>query len=283
MADKKTEKPATHKYIRGKTYDRVMMLFVLLAVIAVGAGIVASITMFKKYARAYREETLTKVVRLARSEIDFNKIDEWLENGADEEYFSTKEDLQVILDNTPFLQYLYVVKVEPDGFHIVYDLTTSDAELEKYMETEPSELAIGTVFPFEKGMEYYVPALLAGEKVRVSSDNAITATAPKPAALLFDSLDGHIHIIEKDKKAMLDFEYGEIWFSGKHNVSGARKMETKITGCAPGKNGMYTIEACRIKDHALLKISGNVKCAETIYAAISGDQCAVTNIRIKKG
>ncbi len=35
MADKKTEKPATHKYIRGKTYDRVMMLFVLLAVIAV--------------------------------------------------------------------------------------------------------------------------------------------------------------------------------------------------------------------------------------------------------
>jgi len=113
-------------------------------------------------------------------------------NGADEEYFSTKEDLQVILDNTPFLQYLYVVKVEPDGFHIVYDLTTSDAELEKYMETEPSELAIGTVFPFEKGLEYYVPALLAGEKVRVSSDNAITATAPKPAALLFDSLDGHI-------------------------------------------------------------------------------------------
>ncbi|WP_051689100.1 HD-GYP domain-containing protein [Butyrivibrio sp. AE2032] len=610
MADKKTEKPATHKYIRGKTYERVMMLFVLLAVIAVGAGIVASITMFKKYARTYREETLTKVVRLASSEIDFNKIDEWLENGADEEYFSTKEDLQIILDNTPFLQYLYVVKVEPDGFHIVYDLTTSDAELEKYMETEPRELAIGTVFPFEKGLEYYVPALLAGEKVRVietddtygwlltkyepiydhlgeckgyvgadismqgieeytnaftlwviaisiiflggvaligvlvssyarrayeyviateqkdrdqkilqeviesyaqvvdakdpytnghssrvaeyavkiaelsgkseeecqqiyytallhdvgkvgipdsiiskpgkltpeeydvikqhpekgnlilsqidefsflsvgahyhherydgkgypnglkgeeipeiariiacadaydamtsqrsyrdpipqhivreefvkgigtqfdpefarnmlhlidldteyamkdrvenrelrdmkqiaisyhrsmvspgilldanmttlkvrvSSDNAITATAPKPAALLFDSLDGHIHIIEKDKKAMLDFEYGEIWFSGKHNVSGTRKMETKITDAEPGKNGMYTIEACRIKDHALVRISGNGKCAETVialpdcsrfvYLGLTGEHCLMTDIDISK-
>ena len=172
MADsgKNKNKPKL-KWIRGKTYVRVMMIFVLLAVIAVGAGIVASIAMFRRFAKTYREDTLVKVAKLASMEVDADKIDYWLANGEDEEYLATKEELQHILDNTPFLQYLYVVQVHTDGFHIVYDLTTSDAELDQYMETEPSELDIGSVFPFENGMKDLVLKLLAGERVDVFETN----------------------------------------------------------------------------------------------------------------
>ncbi|MBR3463663.1 MAG: HD domain-containing protein, partial [Clostridiales bacterium] len=168
MADTKTNK---RRYVRGKTYERVMMIFVLLAVIAVGAGIIASITMFNKFTRVYREDTLKKVVRLAASEINPDKIDVWLANGSDKDFEDTKEELQHILDNTPYLQYLYVVQPRSDGFHIVFDLTTDDKELAKYHEVEPSELAIGTIFPFEKGLEKSVPEFLNGEQIDIVENN----------------------------------------------------------------------------------------------------------------
>ena len=168
MADTKTNK---RRYVRGKTYARVMIIFVLLAVIAVGAGIIASITMFNKFARVYREDTLKKVVRLAASEINPDKIDVWLANGSDKDFEDTKEEFQHILDNTPYLQYLYVVQPRSDGFHIVFDLTTDDKELAKYHEVEPSELAIDTVFPFEKGLKKNVPAFLNGEQIDIIENN----------------------------------------------------------------------------------------------------------------
>ena len=603
-----SDKTNKRKYIRGKTYERVMMVFVLLGVIAVGAGIIVSITMFKKFARAYREDTLKKVVRLASSEIDPEKIDGWLSDGPDNDYAETKEELQNILDNTPFLQYLYVVQVRSDGFRIVYDLTTSDKELAKFNQVEPSELAVGTFFPFEKGLHGHVPALINGEqvdvvenndtygwlltkfeplydskgvcrgyvgadismlgmksytntftlwvsvisviflsamtligvfvskyarrayeyevkaeqqerdqkllqeviesyaqvvdakdpytnghssrvaeyavkiaelsgkseeecqkiyftallhdvgkvgipdsiinkpgkltndefnvikqhpekghnilsqidefsylsvgahyhherydgkgypqglkgeeipeiariiacadaydamtsqrsyrepipqhivreefvkgigtqfdpefarnmlhlidldteyamkdqrvnkelrdkqqiivtyrrstvapgiilgqamttlKVHVGSDNAASVNMPSPSLLLFDSLDGHIHSIERDRKEMLDFEYGEIWFNGKYSVSGARKMESKTVDDPSAKNGQYTIEAARIKDHAIVRITGNGKKTEVIialpdrsrfvYMGLTGEHCLFSDISI---
>ena len=605
-----SNKKAKFKWVRGKTYAHVMMIFVLLAVIAVGAGIIASITMFNRFAKTYRKETLTKVARLASLEVNADKIDYWLANGADDEYLSTKEELQNILDNTPYLQYLYVVQVQPDGFHIVYDLTTTDNELEKYFEVNPSELDIGAVFPFEKGLENHVSDFLAGNKVdvfetndtygwlltiyeplygsdgsckgyvgadismigindytnaftfwvivisliflsgvgligvlvsvfarqayednvsteqkehnqkllqeviesyaqvvdakdpytnghssrvaeyavkiaelsgkdedecqqiyftallhdvgkvgipdsiinkpgkltteefnvikqhpekgylilsqiddfsylsvgahfhherydgkgypnglkgeeipeiariiacadaydamtsqrsyrdpipqhivreefvkgigtqfdpefarnmlhlidldteyamkdrgenkelrdrkqinisyhrstvspgvllspnmttlkvHVSPDNLTSVNVPKPSVLLFDSLDGHIHNIEKDRKAMLDFEYGEIWFNGKFIVTGARKMESKESAVSSGKPGFYTIEAARIKDHALVKITGNGQVFETIvalpdssrfaYLALTGEHCVISDIEVSQ-
>ena len=605
---KETGKRSGLKTTRGKRYIRVLMVFVLLAVVAVGGGLFTSITMFKKYATSYREDTLRKAARLAISEIDPDKIDYWLENGADEEYFETKEELQHILDNTPFLQYLYVVQAHEDGFHIVYDLTTSDGELADYLEVEPSELDIGHVYPFDKSFEKHIPDLLSGKgidiietndeygwllttyvpvinsageckgyvgtdismlgisaytnaftiwvliislifltgvglvgmmvasytrradeldlsseqqdrdqkilqeiiesyaqvvdakdpytnghssrvaeyavkiaelagksdeecqqiyftallhdvgkvgipdsiinkpgkltkdefdiikqhpekgnlilsqidafsylsvgahfhherydgkgypnglkgeeipeiariiacadaydamtsrrsyrdpipqhivreefvkgigaqfdpefarnmlhlidldaeyamkdreenkelrdrkeilisyrrstispgvllspnmtsiKVRISPDIPGSGNTPKPSVLLFDSLDGHMHEIEKDKKEMLDFEYGEIWFNGNHTVSGARKMESKITEDTSAKNGQYTIEAVRIKDHALVRIKGNGQASETIialpdssrylYLALTGEHCLFSDIKL---
>ena len=609
-ASKGKEKKTGSMGSRGRRFIRVLLIFILLSVIAVGGGLFASITMFRKFAMSYREDTLRKAARLAASEVDPGKIDDWLENGADKEFYETREELQHIVDNTPFLQYLYVVQAHEDGFHIIFDLTTSDEELDDYMEVEPSELDIGHVYPYDKSFEEHIPALLAGERIsiietndeygwlltayepiynkdgeckgyigtdismlgvsaytnaftiwvlvisliflagvglvgflvasyahraddleanneqknrdqiilqeiiesyaqvvdakdpytnghssrvaeyavkiaelagksdeecqkiyftallhdvgkvgipdaiinkpgkltkeefniiqqhpekgnlilsqidefsylsegahfhherydgkgypnglkgdeipeiariiacadaydamtsrrsyrdpipqhivreefvkgigtqfdpefarnmlhlidldaeyamkdleenkelrdreqitvsyrrstvspgvllgptvttlkfKVNSDNPGSINSPKPSLLLFDSLDGHIHEIDKDRKEMLDLEYGEIWLNGRYNVSGARKIESKITDGTQGKPGLYTVEAVRIKDHALVKIKGNGKDIEVIialpdssrfaYIALTGEHCIFSNIEISQ-
>ena len=171
VADTRVEKSNKPKWVRGKTYARVMIVFMLLAVIAVGAGIIVSITMFRRLAKAYRVETLEKAVKLASSEIEAEDIDTWLKNGSDSKYEATKNKLQNILDNTPYLQYLYLVQPQEDGFHIVYDLTTNDEELAQYHEVDPSELTIDTVFPYERGLEEHIPAFLSGEEIEIVESN----------------------------------------------------------------------------------------------------------------
>ena len=171
VADTRVEKSNKPKWVRGKTYARVMIVFMLLAVIAVGAGIIVSITMFRRLAKAYRIETLEKAVKLASSEIEAEDIDTWLKNGSDSKYEATKIKLQNILDNTPYLQYLYLVQPQEDGFHIVYDLTTNDEELAQYHEVDPSELTIDTVFPYERGLEEHIPAFLSGEEIEIVESN----------------------------------------------------------------------------------------------------------------
>lgn len=94
-----------------------------------------------------------------------------------------------------------------------------------------------------------------------------TGVAPRPSIILFDSLDGQVHSNDNEIRDMEYFEYGEIWFDGSTKVMGARKMQTRLT-----ENGGVVIRAtAEITD-------GN----ETLYAAITGDQVAITNIRLSK-
>ena len=130
-------------------------------------------------------------------------------------------------------------------------------------------------------------------KVTINPDSPTSRNNPKPSIVLFDSLDGHLHELEKDKKEMLDFEYGEIWFGGRHSVAGARKMESTTDEGYNASKGKYTIEAARIKDHAIIRIKGsNGKEFETIvalpdssrfvYLGLTGEHCLITDIDITK-
>ena len=111
------ERISKSKLTRGKRYIRVLIIFIVLALISVAAGLYLSITMFTSYAKEYREDTLKKAAVLAASEINPYKMDDWIENGPDEEFEDTKGHLQLILDNTPFLQNIYLVRVDKEGFH----------------------------------------------------------------------------------------------------------------------------------------------------------------------
>ncbi len=82
--------------------------------------------------------------------------------------------------------------------------------------------------------------------------------------ILFDSLDGYIHKNEQDMQNLNYFEYCEIFFDGRINNTGARKIQTNVVANKTGKgqrnldsngNGKrYDVEAVRFKDHALIKI-----------------------------
>ncbi len=76
---------------------------------------------------------------------------------------------------------------------------------------------------------------------------------------------------------------------------GARKIETKITEEGSPeihKNGDYIIEAVRIKDHALIKLSGRNQVTEItvalpdnsryMYIGLTGEHCRYVDISISK-
>lgn len=102
--------------------------------------------------------------RIAAQAIDPERVDDFIENGADAEGYTATEQLleQIRLSSTD-IQYLYVYKIEHDGCHVVFDLDTEE------MEGSPA----GDIIPFDVSFEKYIPALLAGEPIEpiISNDS----------------------------------------------------------------------------------------------------------------
>ena len=125
-----------------------------------------------------------------------------------------------------------------------------------------------------------------------------------PTIILFDSLDGRVHMDERTAKDLNYFEYGELRFDGKYICGGARKFHTSIHGSdnhgmIPPKNKKsgsrgeaYRIEAVRFEDHALIRIFDSVKTLEVIvalpdsarycYIGLTGENCFISNVQINK-
>ncbi len=127
-----------------------IVLSVLVLIIAFTANIIVSAGLFSRTTRKYREEIITKTAKLAAEQIDGDKINQWLESGADDAYDNTAGLLQSICTNTPYIQYIYVYQIKPDGCHVVFDLQTLENDLLKYDEIpELTTKTIGAVF-YEK-------------------------------------------------------------------------------------------------------------------------------------
>ena len=102
-----------------------MIALPLLILITISAVVYTNVIIFNKSTRDNREEIIINVSKLASEQIDGNKINGWLENGPDENYENTEKVLSSILHNTPYLQFLYVYQIKPDGCHVVFDFDTS--------------------------------------------------------------------------------------------------------------------------------------------------------------
>ena len=143
-------------------------LLVLLLVVAFAASIVVSVTFFSRTTREYREEILAKAAKLAAGQIDGDSIDRWLESGADAKYIETANLLQSICTHVPYIQYLYVYQIRPDGCHVVFDVETQAKELEQYDEIpEVSTDVIGDVVEFDEEFSEDIPTLLEGGRIGV--------------------------------------------------------------------------------------------------------------------
>ena len=149
-----------------------MLVMVFLLIAAFSASILVSYYLFNKSTREYREEIINKAAKLSASIIDADRINHWLESGADEEYLKTADMLQSICNNTPYVQYLYVYQIKPDGCHVVFDFETMENELAKYDELpEVSADVIGDVVEFDESFYDDLPTLLAGGQIDIKESN----------------------------------------------------------------------------------------------------------------
>lgn len=155
-----------------RRHDRLMLFLGVLVLFTVGAVVYTGVSIFNKTTRSYRERIIVNASKLAAEQVDGDKIDSWLEQGADEEYGDTAIVLESILNNTPYIQYLYVYQIKEDGCHVVFDFDTSSSELEKYDELpEVMANSLGEVIPFDPSFEKYVPTLLSGGNMDIIESN----------------------------------------------------------------------------------------------------------------
>lgn len=69
----------------------IVWLMIILLIAAFAASIIVGGIMFSRTTRENREIIISKTAKLAVEQINGDKIDYWLENGADEEYCKTKD------------------------------------------------------------------------------------------------------------------------------------------------------------------------------------------------
>ena len=165
MSELKPQKKKRDPKIR---HFGMIVALILLLILAFAASIVVSAGMFSRMTREYREEIITKTSKLAAEQIDGDKIVSWLESGADEAYINTAKLLQSICNHAPYVQYLYVYQIRPDGCHVVFDLETMADELTRYDEIPGiSTESLGTVIDFDESFADSIPTLLAGGQIGI--------------------------------------------------------------------------------------------------------------------
>lgn len=145
---------------RNVRHKRLLIVWVLLAVIMATAITTTSISILTTQIRAARDQTVTGAAKLAAKEIDADRINGWLENGADEEYDATYDVLKNIFENTPNLKYLYVYQIKEDGCHVVFD---TDPDLEEAG-------VLGDLQEFDESFNQ-IDAILAGKPIDTIETN----------------------------------------------------------------------------------------------------------------
>ncbi len=185
---------------------------------------------------------------------------------------------------------------DPDYARLMIHLIDSDTEYKMKERAKNNGFDDENRFMIHRYRSAVTPGILVDRRMTtihmmIGSDDEATGVAPIPSILLFDALDGVAHSDEDEIRDKLYFEYGEIWFDGRTETKGARKMRVRILETVSPDitmNGDYRIEALRIKDHALIRIYGKSKTTELIvalpdstrylYIGLTGEHCAINGL-----
>lgn len=197
---------------------------------------------------------------------------------------------------------------DPQYAKIMLHLIDMDTEYQLKESEEVQELGGKNTLDCKEYKTIYSQGILFSEEVkkiclRSTADKERYSENSIPSFIIFDSLDERIHLTESKQKDLLYFEYGSVRFDGKHEATGARKIECSIER-KPGlpkepdwlslyKNGLdYEVNFWRIEDHAMITISNEFQTIKFIialpdnsrycYIALTGEHCAISNVEIKK-
>ena len=149
-----------------------LLVTVILLIAAFSGSIIACFSFLKRTARRYREEIVIKTSKLVAQQINGDKVDQWLATGTDEEYLQNALLIQNVCNNTPYVQYIYVYQIRPDGCHVVFDIETTSDELLKYDELPDIDTdGLGDLIEFDEGFSDIIPVLLSGGEADVIETN----------------------------------------------------------------------------------------------------------------
>ena len=137
---------------------RTKMIFTLIAITVLVATAISAIsyTVYQKSAIEDRKRIADGIISMVVSEINPNRVDEYLELGHSAEgYNDIERNLYRIRASNSDIKFIYVYKIMDDGCHVVFDLDTSTIE-----GSEPGEIQ-----EFDESFEALLPDLLAGRPI----------------------------------------------------------------------------------------------------------------------
>ncbi len=171
-----TRKKADVRKVSLRIKALIVLVFSLTTVAVV--CMVISARVFKKMTVNEHTQIAVGTAKLAAGVIDGDRIDEYLtEKGNSENYRNTKLRLEKILYSSPEISYLYVYKMEQDGFRVVFDIDTPDLPGQK----------TGELIPYDESFEPYIPLLLDGKNVEPIITNDEYGYLLTSAAQIYDS------------------------------------------------------------------------------------------------
>ncbi|MBR1702836.1 MAG: HD domain-containing protein [Lachnospiraceae bacterium] len=137
---------------------RTKIIFIIGVIMAFIAFVTTAISYMLYKSAAIEQYTFTgrNVACLVASNIDADRVNDYFAEGESAEgYLETKERLYRIKESSPYIEYIYVYQIRPDGCHVVFDLDTEELE----------GAALGEVVSFDESFSELLPALLAGENI----------------------------------------------------------------------------------------------------------------------
>ena len=130
-------------------------------------GVIArnSVSLYTSSTREERLQMAYGVVKMAADTINADMVDTYFAQGDQTPGYETmKQSFSSICNNTPAVEYLYALKIQPDGCLVVVDVDT---------EYTPG-YHLGDTLAIEEAFEPYMPALLAGEEIEPIESNDVT-------------------------------------------------------------------------------------------------------------
>ncbi len=105
-----------------------LMLLLSLVFVTMGvASLLISAFLYRDYTQKENVDFAKGTSQMVANMIDPNKVDEYIAIGEDAPgYLETKQRLINVKESNSVIEFIYVYKAEPDGFHVVFDIDTEE-------------------------------------------------------------------------------------------------------------------------------------------------------------
>lgn len=137
---------------------RTKIIFII-GVIMVVIAVVTTTISFLLY-RSFAIEQYTtigkNVANLAATAINPERVNDYFKEGpVSKDYKDTLDQLYRIRNSSPYIEYVYIYQIRPDGCYVVFDLDTETLEGGK----------LGDMVPFDESFSAEIPDLLEGKDI----------------------------------------------------------------------------------------------------------------------